>query len=278
MAGTAAQSSVGFMNGTQNTRHDCQVLVVGVGPTGLVLAADLLARGISTRIIDKGDGVNLETRAVVIHARAMEVLDLMGLAERFVEVGQAVRWFSFYTDGRHRLSLDLARNGTRFPFMLDIAQHETEALLRARVAELRGVIEPGAELTGLSDEADGVTASVRAADGRTRTITAGYLVGCDGAHSRVRHELGLEFRGHPYPQDWLLAESGWTGPARRTKCTPSSRAAEDPWSPSRCAGTGGGWCCRSRATGPGALRTWPRSSGWPTSGRRSRSPCPIPPA
>ena len=95
MAGTAAESNVGFMNGTQNTRPDCQVLVVGAGPTGLVLAADLLARGVSTRIIDKGDGVNLETRAIAIHARALEVLDLMGLAERFVDHGQAVRWFSF---------------------------------------------------------------------------------------------------------------------------------------------------------------------------------------
>ena len=95
-------------------------------PTGLVLAADLLARGITTRIIDKGDGVNLETRAIAIHARALEVLDMMGLAERFVDHGQVVRRFSFYTDGRRRLSLDLARNGTRFGFMLDIPQHHTE--------------------------------------------------------------------------------------------------------------------------------------------------------
>ena len=119
------------MDGMQNTHQDCQVLVVGAGPAGLVLAADLLTRGISTRIIDKGDGANLETRAIVIHARALEVLDLMGLAERFADHGQMVRYFSFYADGRHRLSLDLARNGTRFPFMLDIPQHQTEALLRA---------------------------------------------------------------------------------------------------------------------------------------------------
>ena len=97
--------------------------------------------------------MNLETRAIAIHARALEVLDLMGLAERFVDHGQVVRWFSFYTDGKRRLSLDLSRNGTRFPFMLDIPQHQTECLLRARVAELGGVIEQGTELTGLADEA-----------------------------------------------------------------------------------------------------------------------------
>ncbi len=206
MAGTAARSSVGFMNGTQNTRLDCQVLVVGAGPTGLVLAADLLARGISIRIIDKRDGTSLETRAIAVHARALEVLDHMGLAERFVDHGQMVRWFSFYTDGKRRVSLDLARNGTRFPFMLDIPQHQTETLLRARIAELGGVVEQGTELTGLSDDPAGVTATVRDVDGQPRQITAGYVAGCDGAHGRVRHELGLPFRGHPYPQDWLLAD------------------------------------------------------------------------
>jgi len=206
MAGTYVKPSIGLMNDMRSTRPDCQVLVVGAGPTGLVLAADLLGRGISTRIIDKGDGANLETRAIAVHARALEVLDMMGLAERFVDRGQAVRWFTFYADGRPRLSLDLSRNGTRFPFMLDIPQHQTEALLRERVAELGGVIEQGTELTGLSDEAGVVVATARDAGGRTRTITAGYVVGCDGAHSRVRHELGLPFRGHPYPQDWLLAD------------------------------------------------------------------------
>jgi 2-polyprenyl-6-methoxyphenol hydroxylase-like FAD-dependent oxidoreductase len=194
------------MSDTQNTRPDGQVLVVGAGPTGLVLAADLLARGVSTRIIDQGDGVNLQTRAIAVHARALEVLDLMGLAERFVEHGQVVRWFSFYTDGKPRLSLDLSRNGTRFGFMLDIPQHQTECLLRARIAELGGVIEQRTELTGLTGDAAGVTARVRNAAGQPEVITAGYVVGCDGAHSRVRHELGLPFHGHPYPQAWLLAD------------------------------------------------------------------------
>ena len=81
------------MNATRPTRSapDCQVLVVGAGPTGLVLAAELLARGIRTRVIDKGDGVALQTRAIGIHARTLEILDTMGLADRFTERGQLVR-------------------------------------------------------------------------------------------------------------------------------------------------------------------------------------------
>lgn len=214
MAGTATGSSVGNVRTTRNTRPDCQVLVVGAGPTGLVLAADLLARGISTRVIDKGDEASRESRAIAVHARALEVLDHLGLAERFVECGQAVRWFSFYADGKHRVSLDLSRNGSRFPFMLDLPQDQTETLLRSRIAELGGVVEQRTELTGLADEPSGVTVTIRDPNGRPQAITAGHVVGCDGAHSRVRHELGLPFRGHPYPHDWLLADVrlDWTHP------------------------------------------------------------------
>jgi len=71
----------------------------GIGPIGLVLAAELLARGIDTRVIDKGDGVALQSRAIGIHARTLEVLDMMGLAERFVDRGQVVRQLNFYSEG-----------------------------------------------------------------------------------------------------------------------------------------------------------------------------------
>ena len=191
------------MNATQ---LDCQVLVVGAGPTGLVLAADLLARGIRTRVIDKGDGMALQARAVGIHARTLEVLNTMGLAESFIERGQVVRELRFYSRGRCLTSLEFARCGSRFGYLLDLPQDQTERLLRARVAELGGAIEQRAELTGLIPESGAVTATIRCPAGQTRTITAGYVVGCDGAHSQVRRELGLTFHGHPYPQDWLLAD------------------------------------------------------------------------
>ena len=196
------------MNATQPSGPglDCQVLVVGAGPTGLVLAAELLARGIRTRVIDQGDGVTLQARAIGIHARTLEVLDTMGLAERFTERGQVVRELRFYSQGRCLASLEFARCGSRFGYLLDLPQDQTERLLRARIAELGGAIEQRAELTGLIPGADAVTATVRRPAGQTQTITAGYVVGCDGAHSRVRSELGLTFHGHPYPQDWLLAD------------------------------------------------------------------------
>jgi 2-polyprenyl-6-methoxyphenol hydroxylase-like FAD-dependent oxidoreductase len=107
------------------SRPDCQVLVVGTGPTGLVLGAELLTRGIRTRIIDKGDGVALQTRAIGIHARTLEVLDMMGLAERFTESGHMVRHLRFYSHGRCLASLEFARCGSRFGFLLDLPQDHT---------------------------------------------------------------------------------------------------------------------------------------------------------
>ena len=100
------------MNATQ---LDCQVLVVGAGPTGLVLAAELLARGIRTRIIDKSDGVALQARAVGIHARTLEVLNTMGLAENFIERGQVVRELRFYSRGRAVRRRARARSGRPRP-------------------------------------------------------------------------------------------------------------------------------------------------------------------
>ena len=185
---------------------DTQVLIVGAGPTGLVLACELLSQGIDVRIIDKNDGAVLETRAIGMHARTLEALDSMGIVERFLDHGQRVRWFRWHSGGRLIASFDLSCSGSPFGFLLDIPQNVTELLLRERVAELGGAIEQSTELMGFTQEADRVLATVQDPLGETRTVTAGYLVGCDGAHSRVRHELGLAFDGHAYAQNWLLAD------------------------------------------------------------------------
>jgi 2-polyprenyl-6-methoxyphenol hydroxylase-like FAD-dependent oxidoreductase len=111
-----------------------------------------------------------------------------------------------YADGRPLVSLDLSRIESRFAFMLDIPQNETETLLRERVSELGGAIENNTELLDLTQDEYGVHARIRSSSGDECDVRADFAVGCDGAHSRVRHELGLEFDGHAYPQDWLLAD------------------------------------------------------------------------
>jgi 2-polyprenyl-6-methoxyphenol hydroxylase-like FAD-dependent oxidoreductase len=188
-----------------------QVLVVGAGPTGLTLAAQLLARGIHARVIDKGAGPASQSRALSIQARTLELLDAMGLADAFVDHGHRVRRLRWYAGQRNLCDLDLARNGSRYGFVLDLPQSRTETLLRARVQELGGTIEQRVELVRLAERGGGVDATLRDAVGREIEVSAAYVVGCDGAHSRVRHEIGLPFEGQPYPQDWLLADVALDG-------------------------------------------------------------------
>jgi 2-polyprenyl-6-methoxyphenol hydroxylase-like FAD-dependent oxidoreductase len=196
------------------TSSDSQVLVVGAGPTGLVLAAQLLARGIRTRIIDKAPSPVLQPKAIGVHARSLEVLDVMGLAGAFIERGHKVRRFHIYSGQRNLAVLDLGRNGSPYGFVLMLPQHETEMLLRARVRELGGIVEYGVELVHVAEDGSVVNATLRDLAGLETETTSGYVVGCDGAHSRVRHELGLSFVGQPYPQDWLFADVALEGAGR----------------------------------------------------------------
>ncbi len=206
----AGRSIVAAMT-THTATPDCQVLVVGAGPTGLTLAAQLLARGIHARVIDKGEGPATQSRALGIQARTLELLDTMGLADAFIDQGHRVRRLRWYAGQRNLLDLDLARNGSRYGFTLHLPQNQTETLLRARVQELGGIIEHGVELVRLAERGDAVDATLRDVTGREIEVSVGYVVGCDGAHSRVRHEIGLPFEGQPYPQDWLLADVALDG-------------------------------------------------------------------
>jgi 2-polyprenyl-6-methoxyphenol hydroxylase-like FAD-dependent oxidoreductase len=199
------------MTTTHTATPDCQVLVVGAGPTGLTLAAQLLAHGIHARVIDKGEGPATQSRALGIQARTLELLDTMGLADAFIDQGHRIRRLRWYAGHRNLLDLDMARNGSRYGFTLHIPQSQTETLLRARVRELGGIIEHGVELVRLAERGDAVDATLRDAAGREIQLSAGYAVGCDGAHSRVRSEIGFPFEGQPYPQDWLLADVALDG-------------------------------------------------------------------
>lgn len=193
---------------------DLDVLVVGAGPTGLTLAIQLISRGVRTRVIDQDPGLPKLSRAIGIQPRTMETLDMMGVADRLLDIGHRGLRTSVYVGGRRRVGIDMTYADSEYTFVLHLPQNRTEEVLRSRLAESGGKVEPGIELLGFVQDADMVTATLCDAEGREEEVTASFLVGCDGSHSKVRRVLNVPFEGQPYPFDWLLADTQLDGVGR----------------------------------------------------------------
>jgi 2-polyprenyl-6-methoxyphenol hydroxylase-like FAD-dependent oxidoreductase len=184
------------------------VLVVGAGPTGLTLAAQLHACGATVRIVDRQPDRVHESRALGIQPRTLEVLRGLGITGELVARGNAAVWMQLHAGERAvRIRLfGLGLADTAYPFLLLVSQAETEDLLNAYLAD-RGVgVERRVDLVGFRPDPDGVTCTLRRGDGRTGQVRARYLVGCDGAASTVRHGAGIPFSGGAYPQTFVLAD------------------------------------------------------------------------
>ncbi|WP_326688725.1 FAD-dependent monooxygenase [Streptomyces sp. NBC_01795] len=183
-------------------KQEAEVLVVGAGPTGLLLAGDLAASGRRVTLIERRDDTagNL-TRALVVHARTLEQLDARGLADELVKAGHPVEGLRLFGTA----TLDPTSLPTRFPFVLVVGQYEVERLLERRAREAGVVFRHGAELAALRQDAHGVEADIREG-GKARTLRARYLVGADGVHSKVREELGLPFPGKSVLRSIVLAD------------------------------------------------------------------------
>ena len=187
------------------------VLVIGAGPTGLVLALDLLRRGARVRVIDRAPSRARESRATDIHARTLEVLDAVGVGAEIVARGKKVRVFNAFSDGERMSRIDLGAVDSRYPFTIALPQAETEAVLEARLAELGGHVERGAELVSLSQHPSFVEAIVRrtgSAGARAERIRSRFVAGCDGVGSAVRRLAGVPFEGATYPGFYLVADVG----------------------------------------------------------------------
>ncbi len=175
------------------------VLIVGAGPTGLLLAGDLAAAGVSCAVLERRDEESNLTRAFGVHARTLELLDARGIARDLVATGLPV-------SGLGPLGLDFSRLPTRFPYVLITPQYETERVLGARARAFGAEIVSGAEVIGLRQDIEGVDVTVREHGGGTRTRRARYVVGTDGAHSVVRRELGLPFPGRAVVSSVMICD------------------------------------------------------------------------
>jgi len=185
------------------------VLIVGAGPTGLLLACQLALRSVPFRIIDKADDHTTQSRALVVQARSLEIFEQMGIAQEAIERGERARAVGLIVNGRRVFELPVGTVGERltaYPFLLMLEQSNTEAMLAALLDRLGHAVERKTELLGLADGTDGVTATVRHGNGSEEVIKADWLVGADGAHSIVRQSLGIPFSGKTYEQSLFVLD------------------------------------------------------------------------
>ncbi|MET7538559.1 FAD-dependent monooxygenase [Streptomyces sp. NPDC005507] len=187
------------MNGTAPRT----VIVVGSGPTGLLLAGDLAAAGVPVTVVEKRPRkISNLSRAFVLHARTLEQLDARGLADGIEAKGQALDTLSLFG----RLAVDLSDLPSRFQHLLVLPQCEVEAALQQRADDAGVTFAYESEVTGLTQDADGVTLRVRTGDGEPTTMRAAYVVGTDGMRSAVRESVGLPFPGKSVIRSVVLAD------------------------------------------------------------------------
>ena len=193
---------------------DTDVLIVGAGPTGLMLANQLGRRGVRTTIIDRHAGPAAETRALGVQARTLEIYAKLGLTARALELGTRGTGANIWADGRRMARVPLGEAGrglTPYPFILILGQDDNERIMGEKLPDWGLAVEWRTELTHLDQQADHVRATLIQPDGTTREVNARWVAGCDGAHSAVRELNRIEFAGAPYQHVFFVADTVATG-------------------------------------------------------------------
>ena len=180
------------------------VIVVGAGPTGLLLAGDLAAAGTRVAVLEKRSSESNLTRAFAVHARTLEQLDARGLADELLGLGRKMYTLNVFDSAP--LSFDILNGATRFPFVLITPQYNVERLLDRRARDAGARLVSGTEVIGLTQDDNGVDVTARGPDGETHSWHADYVVGADGVRSAVRKLLGLPFPGKTVVSSMMLAD------------------------------------------------------------------------
>ncbi|ORW40779.1 hypothetical protein AWB90_22935 [Mycobacterium paraense] len=183
-----------------------EILIVGAGPTGLVLAAELARSGVIPRVIDAGKAEVKESRAVAVAARSLELLDDLGIAAAALQRGIPLRRLNFHQDSTALAELDLTALDSPFPIDLVLPQWQTVELLRDKVEKLGVEVEWETRLASFRPDDGVVTAEIVHPGGRSERFSTGWLIGCDGAHSTVRTAAGIGWETADLRRNFILGD------------------------------------------------------------------------
>jgi 2-polyprenyl-6-methoxyphenol hydroxylase-like FAD-dependent oxidoreductase len=193
----------------QSLTRDTEVLIIGAGPTGLVLALWLTHLGVRVRIVDKTSEPGTTSRALAVQARTLELYNQIGLADEVVERGRKVTAVNLWVEGRkaaHAVIGEFGAGISPYSFALVFPQDEHERLLIERLAALGVNVERQTELVDFQEVNDRVSARLKLKDGSFEKCEAAYIAGCDGAHSAVREQLKIGFPGGTYSHLFYVAD------------------------------------------------------------------------
>lgn len=192
------------------------VLIVGAGPTGLMMASQLARFGIPFRIIEKNEGPTTQSRALVIQPRSLEIFGQMDIAQRAVKQGRTFQTINYVVNGKlaQRVPLgDFGKGLTEFPYLLILEQSKTEPLLIDFLRHQDHDVEWRTELSSFSQSDSGVSATLKHLD-KEETIETDWLIGADGAKSIVRKILDIPFGGETYKESLFVLDCKINWPFR----------------------------------------------------------------
>jgi 2-polyprenyl-6-methoxyphenol hydroxylase-like FAD-dependent oxidoreductase len=201
-----------------NVKSGNQILIVGAGPSGLALAVELSRRGVNPVIIDRQAAGANTSRACVVHARTMEVLEPLGVTPDLIAEGVKVPVFRIRDRDRPLLTIDFSDIPSSYQFTLMIPQNRIEQLLLQHLEELGHSVVRPCELISYSASGSQIEVQVQT-HGSTQTIKTQWLIGCDGMHSRVREQSGIAFSGGEYEASFVLADVHMQWPLSRDEVT-----------------------------------------------------------